>query len=236
MKDYGREVFCHGISVCILSLMTGITAGYSVEELKNLGTSALLHDYGKIFIPKDILNKTGKLNEQELQHIRQHTVYGHEELRKINGISGSAAQVAIQHHERMNGSGYPNGLKTETIEQFARIVGMADVYDAMTTDKPYRNGYHSYEAIEYIRDLSGELFDSELAQHFLFGLEPYPIGNLVQLNSGEKGVVVRISKYLPARPAVRVLVNKEGRLSEPFDYYDLKKHLSLFVTKVYNSV
>lgn len=233
IKDYSEDVFYHSISVCILSLMTGITVGYSVAMLKELGLGALLHDYGKIFMSKDIFNKPAALNEMEYKHIQQHTNFGYEELRKINGISSLVARVALQHHERVNSSGYPEGLKMEDIEPFARIVSVADVYDAMTTDKPYRNRLHSYEAIEYLRDLSGELFDNELTRNFLFSLDPYPIGSLVQLNSGEKGVIVQISKYLPARPIIGMMVNKEEQLLETLNYYDLKKCLSLFITKVF---
>jgi HD-GYP domain-containing protein (c-di-GMP phosphodiesterase class II) len=234
MKDYSEDLFYHSISVTILSLMTGITLGYPLEILKELGTGALLHDYGKIFISKVIYTKPAKLDEQEMCQMQQHTINGYEELRKTRGISARSASVALQHHERTNGSGYPNGLKPESIEQFAQIVGISDVYDAMTTDKPYRKGFYSYESIEFIRDFSGFLFDFELTQNFLFCLEPYPVGGLVQLNSGEIGIVVQLSKYLPARPILRFLVNREGKLTETFDHCDLKKHLSLFITKVYN--
>ncbi|MBC7326124.1 MAG: HD-GYP domain-containing protein, partial [Moorella sp. (in: Bacteria)] len=147
LDDY---TFAHSVNVCILAMVTGLTLNYSRSALLHLGMGALLHDIGKTCIPLDILNKPGRLTMEEYKIVRRHTQYGFDILQMQKGVGPVSALVALEHHERYNGSGYPRGLKGEAIHQFASITGVVDVYDALTADRVYRRAYPSYEAYEML--------------------------------------------------------------------------------------
>jgi HD-GYP domain-containing protein (c-di-GMP phosphodiesterase class II) len=228
MSDYH---YAHNASVCILSLITGIALDYSSSRLKMLGAGALLHDIGKAKIPIKILNKNGSLTHEEYKEVKKHTQIGYDILRQCNDINIQSAYIAWQHHERFDGSGYPQGLRGFEINESARIVALADVYDAMSTDRVYRKRLLSQEVIEYIRDQGNIQFDSELSQIFLRNIAPFPIGSTVLLNSGEKGIVIKVTKDFPARPVVRIIIDKDGQLIKtPFDK-DLRTDLTLVILK-----
>ncbi len=226
MNDY---TFGHSISVCILSLMVGIFAGFGYQKLKDLGVGAILHDIGKVFVSDKILNKNDKLTPEEFREIQQHTVLGYKLLRKSDLINMVSAHVAWQHHENFDGSGYPRGLKGREIHEFARIVALADVFDALSTDRIYRKRFLNHEVIEYIRDKGKACFDPEFNRIFLQRIAPFPIGAIVLLNTGEKAVVTKVSKELPSRPLVKVIFDKDGNIvSEPVDV-DLEKDLTKYI-------
>jgi HD-GYP domain-containing protein (c-di-GMP phosphodiesterase class II) len=232
LRGTSQETFNHCISVYVLTTMTGIGAGYSHTLLKDLATAALLHDIGKIQVPESILNKIGELTENEMEEMQKHTQYGYDILVNYEGFTHIPAIVALHHHERIDGSGYPNGLKAKEIHQYARIVALSDVYDSLLNDKSNKRRNLPYEIIEYIRDLSGKLFDADYAKIFLQNIEPFPIGSMVRLNTGEKAIVYKLSKDLPTRPVVRVVIDKNGDLiAKPYDR-DLKKELTFFVLEV----
>ncbi len=228
MNDY---TFGHSVNVAVLALIMGMALGYDQLSLKNLATGALLHDVGKTLIPEELLHKVSPAEHEESSEITQHTTLGFEILRKIEGVSLLSAHVALQHHERMNGGGYPRGLKGEEIHEFARIVAIADVYDGMTTDTPQRPRYVPHHALEYIFLHAGTLFDSRLVKVFAGSIAFFPVGSLVLLNTGEKGVVIKVHKEMPTRPVVRVLVDSRGnQVKPPFDL-DLTRHLTYFVSR-----
>lgn len=228
MNDY---TFAHSLTVCILSLMTGIAAGYNYPRLKDLGTGAILHDIGKALVPETILNKAAKLTPEEFTVVQEHAQLGYNLLSKRDDISSVSAHVAWEHHEKFDGSGYPRGLKGTSIHEFARIVSVADVYDALSTDRVYRKRLLPHEAIEYIRDTGRAAFDPEFGKIFLESIAPFPIGSMVQLNSGEIAVVQRVPKDFPARPLVKVITSPDGTLlDKPYDK-DLQRELSAFIVK-----
>jgi HD-GYP domain-containing protein (c-di-GMP phosphodiesterase class II) len=229
MNDYH---FSHNVAVCVLSLMTGITLNYNDSKLKLLGTGAILHDIGKAKIPLRILNKKSKLTAEEYAVIKKHSQKGYDLLKECKDINYLSAYIAWQHHERIDGSGYPFGLKGHEIHEFSRIVALADIYDAMSTDRIYRKRFLPHQVIEYIRDQGQTKFDPELSVIFLQNIAPFPIGSVVLLSSGEKGVVMKVTKDFLARPVVKVIFDKSGvRLKEPFEK-DLKKELTSFIIKV----
>ncbi|MGE5583083.1 MAG: HD-GYP domain-containing protein [Bacillota bacterium] len=200
MNDYH---FSHNVTVCVLSLMTGIAMNYNYYKLKQLGAGAILHDVGKAKISDKILNKNGKLTTEEFAEIQTHAQIGYDILKKYSDISSVSAIVAWQHHERYGGTGYPRGIKGAEIHEFARITALADVYDALSTDRIYRRRLLPYEVIEYIRDKGKGSFDPEITEVFLKNIAPFPIGSMVLLNNGEKGVVIEVPKDFPARPKVK---------------------------------
>jgi HD-GYP domain-containing protein (c-di-GMP phosphodiesterase class II) len=181
MNDY---LFAHNVAVCVLSLITGIALNYDESKLKLLGVGAVLHDIGKAAIPLKILNKKSKLSGEEYAVIQQHSQIGYNILKNCNNIHSASAYVAWQHHERFDGSGYPLGLKGAEIHEFARIAALADVYDAMSTDRVYRKRLMPQEVIKYIRDQEGVKFDPEYTTVFLQSITPFPIGSNASLSNG----------------------------------------------------
>jgi HD-GYP domain-containing protein (c-di-GMP phosphodiesterase class II) len=228
MNDY---TFSHSIAVCILSLLVGAMAGFGYHKLKELGIGAILHDIGKVFVPDRILNKTGPLTPVEYLELQKHTIFGYESLNNNDQIPKVSAHVAWQHHENYDGSGYPRGLKEHMIHEFSRIVSLADVFDALSTDRIYRKRLLPHETIEFIRDKGKDRFDPEFSKIFLQRVAPFPVGSTVLLNTGEKAIVVRISRELPARPLVKVIFNKDGEsIPEPVDV-DLKEDLTKYIVE-----
>lgn len=169
-------IYHHTVNVMIYSLMIGEKMGFNEKELVRLGSAALMHDVGKLDIPFDILNKTGKLNDEEFHIIKKHSEYGYKRLGKINDpIKMEMSIVAFQHHERLDGSGYPFGLKSEKIHPFSKIVAIADVYDALTEERVYRNrSFSPEEALAILKNGSGNKFDSKFLNALCLSLTSSP--------------------------------------------------------------
>ncbi|HHW42288.1 MAG TPA: HD-GYP domain-containing protein [Desulfotomaculum sp.] len=224
--------FGHSVNVCVLAVLTGISLGYSRTGLFQLGMSALLHDIGKTRIPLHILNKPGPLTAEEFEIIKRHCQYGLDILKGDPDASPLCRIVAMQHHERYNGQGYPRGLKGVEIHQFAAITGLVDMYDALTADRVYRRAYPPHEAFEMLAGSGNFLFDFEVVQAFLANVAAYPTGSLVRLSSGEIGVVVETVRGYSLYPRVRLLFSA-GRepLSEPYEVW-LAEHRDLTIIEV----
>lgn len=223
--------FGHSVNVCVLSVLTGIALKLTQKQLTYLGMGALMHDIGKIMVPAEILNKPGTLTAPEYAVIQRHSEFGFNILSKQREMNSLAAKIAIQHHERYDGSGYPQGLKDQEIHLFARIVGMVDVYDALTADRIYRKGYLPHEAYEFLAGAGGSLFDYELVKEFLSYIAAYPAGTIVKLNTGEIGVVIDTPQGLTTRPVVRVLFDEGHILEEPYEI-KLAEKMRVLVTEV----
>lgn len=229
MNDY---TFAHCLGVGILAMVTGIGMSFNYKRLKELGIGAILHDIGKAFIADELLYKPGPLTKEEYELIKGHTKLGYDIIRDCNDFSMSSANVAWQHHEKFDGTGYPRGLKGETINEYARITAIADVYDALTTNRSYRGQIMPHEAIEYLRDSEGIAFDPEIAEVFLDKIAPFPVGSIVLLNNGEKAIVTKINKEFPGRPVVASIIDRTGNKIEQPVERDLKKDLTLFIAEV----
>jgi HD-GYP domain-containing protein (c-di-GMP phosphodiesterase class II) len=184
----------------------------------------MLHDIGKVFIPKEILNKPGRLSDEEFEAIKSHSVKGHEYLKKFFDMPASSSSGVLQHHERFNGSGYPAGIKGNKITPFGKIIAIADVYDALTSKRAYRDAIDPSEAIEYIMGGCGSLFDPALVDIFLKKIAPYPIGTCVSLSNGMTGLVSENYSDCCLRPKVKII--KHGNIEvEPY-FIDLKSDMS----------
>ena len=201
----------HSVSVCALSVLIGMSLGYDRARLYELAAGALLHDVGKATIPRDILHKEGPLTEPELEVVREHTTYGFEWLKACQGISLPTSYVAYQHHERLDGSGYPRGLKGRDIHPYARITAVADVFDAITTDRPYRRRVPTYEAVQSILRESGAKFDRRVCAALLRRVAIFPPGAQVKLSTGERAIVLAVPSEVPTRPEVYLVTDAEGR-------------------------
>lgn len=217
MKATDDYAYGHSVNVSILSLITAIKLGYNKEKLVDLGVGAILHDIGKTKVDLSILNKPSSLTMSEYDQIKKHTLIGYEMLNDIKNISYDSKIIALSHHERYDGSGYPHNAKGEGIHEFARIVAVADVYDALTNDRVYRTRISTDEAVDYIASVSGSQFDSNIADNFIENIARYPVGKGVILNTGFKGYVVFNKKNHVSRPIVRILYNNMGeRVKIPY--------------------
>lgn len=230
IDDYTLE---HSINVCIMSLVLGISYGFKHDELIDLGVGAILHDIGKMMIPQGILNKPGALTIDEYEIVKNHTTYGYEILRKCKGINNIAAEVALSHHERLDGNGYPLGKKIDQIRIYSRIVAICDVYDALTSDRVYKNKIEPHKALEYICKMVNSQFDNEIVKKLLSCVKIYPVGSLVKLNTNEIGLVVDISKLNPSNPVVRILLDEKGKKVMDYLEVDTNKNLDIRVTNVF---
>ncbi|KJR46687.1 metal dependent phosphohydrolase [Desulfosporosinus sp. I2] len=222
----------HSVSVAILSIITGIAMGYDHTKLSKLAAGALLHDIGKSKFPEHLLNKVDPLNEEEEQLFQGHTIAGFEILKNIREFSLAAAHVALQHHERYDGTGYPRQLKGEGISEFARIVTVADIYDKMTTSIVGRPRCMPFQALEIIMANRGIFLDPEVVEHFMNIIALFPVGTTVLLNTGEKAVVIQTSRKHPTRPEVRVFIDRDGKLITPPYEINLVYSSNYFITRV----
>lgn len=232
IRAIDEYTFGHSVNVCILALITGMTLRYSRSNLFKLGMGALFHDIGKTLIPSEILNKPGALTPEEYQIICCHSRYGFDILSSQQEISPEVAMVALEHHERYDGSGYPNGLKGEDIHEFAAITGIVDVYDALTADRVYRKAYPPHEAYELLAGAGNFRHDYRLIKAFLYNIAAYPTGTLVQLNTGEIGVVIDTPRGHSFRPRVRLLYDKYGHRLTTQSEINLLAEPHLWVSRV----
>jgi len=232
IRAHDDYTFSHSVSVCVLAVLTAMSLGYSHSRLADLAVGALLHDAGKMLVPKEILNKPGRLTDEEFAIMKKHAELGFGVLRKRhNELSVVAAHVAYQHHEKYGGGGYPRGLKGEEIHEFARVTAIADVYDAVTSERPYRKAMLPHEAYEMIMGYSNTYFDAKLLKAFTDNIALYPVGTMVRLNTGETGIVVAVPKGMQHRPKVRIVLDPEGRPCSNREI-DLTQHLTTFISEV----
>jgi HD-GYP domain-containing protein (c-di-GMP phosphodiesterase class II) len=225
-------LYQHSLNVCIYATVLGMANGYSREELMTLGMGALLHDIGKTQIPFDILSKPGMLTDNEFTEMKRHAELGYRILKDEPNIPLISAHCAFQHHERINGSGYPRGIVGEEIHDYARWIGLVDSYDAMTTHRVYRKAMLPHQALEILFTGSGTLFDQKKIELFRDRVAIYPLGITVTLNTGESGVVVDQNASFPQRPIVRILQDADGQeLHAPYEI-DLSKRLTVIITSV----
>jgi len=215
LKSLDEYLYSHSVNTTLISLLIGIEMGMTKNELYNLGISALLHDIGKKFVRREILNKPGKLTEEEFEEIKLHPVWGYNHAREI-GFSLLVCSGIIDHHEKYNGEGYPNRKKGEEISLYGRIISIADVYDALTSTRTYRKAFPPHEAFEYVIGQGGIHFDKEIVNAFVHRVFPYPVGTIVRLSNGMVGIVVKNHRNFPLRPDVKVLKADDAFLDEPY--------------------
>ena len=209
-KDIPDNLAAHSVNVCIYALMLGIGANYSHKKLIELGITALLHDIGMVFIPEIIVNKSGKLTATELETIRKHPYYTYKILQTLGEKYSWIAKVAYQEQEREGGQGYPMGLKGDEIHDYAKIIGVVDVYEALTHHRPQRKGYMPHEAVKLILGTQKDLFSNKVKRLLLTKLSCFPLGSYVKLNSKAICRVVEINEDSPLRPTVEILSDSQG--------------------------
>ncbi|WP_169726435.1 HD-GYP domain-containing protein [Desulfotruncus alcoholivorax] len=235
IKSIDSFTYRHSINVMVLSLLIGSALGILGRDLYNLGIGALFHDIGKMNVPKDVLFSEGKLSDQDKVKIEHHTVHGFEILIRLPDMTEEAAGIALMHHERINGSGYPHNIKEDQIHLYAQIVGIADVYEAMTTERKYRRAHNPLEIMEFLMGNSGILFDEHVVKSLLESVSIFRIGSVVQLNNNECGVVVQANPSLPARPVLRLIFDRHHLKVRKQILIDLaaQENTTLSITRVF---
>lgn len=232
INNADRSLFRHSLNVCIYTLMLGRAFGYTTQELTVLGLGATLHDIGKTRISPSILLKPDGLTDEEFAEMKKHAEIGYKMLKDEPGIPLQAAHCAFQHHERIDGSGYPRGIKGNEIHDFAQWISIADSYDAMTSHRVYRSALLPHQALEVLYAGSGTLYEKQKLEVFRDHVAIYPLGMTVTLNTGETGVISRIPLESPQRPVIRVLNGPDGEVVQAPYELDLSEKLTLAITSI----
>ena len=218
MRNYDNYTFTHMVNVSILTMGQARALGIEGRLLREFGLSALMHDIGKVRTPKEILNKPDKLTDAEFEIMRRHTVDGAEILRRTPEMPILAPVVAFEHHLRIDGTGYPFGARRDGLNIGTMLCGIADVYDAMRSQRAYQQAHPTDRILAVLKRNDGTQFDQNLVRRFVQLLGIYPPGNLVRLSTGEIAVVIHTHAPDPHRPRVRVVIAKDGtRLDLPYD-------------------
>ncbi len=201
LKVSDEYTFKHSVDVASLAMIIAKKYGMSKEEIRDIGISGLLHDVGKSKIPSEILNKPAKLTDEEFHQMKFHSLYGYRILENNNAFSNAIKSGVLQHHEKMNGMGYPMAVKADKIHPFAKIIAVADVYDALVTERSYKKGFSKKDAIEIIMTMTADL-DMKAINSFLNTVILYPVDSIVKLSNGEFAKVVENNSEHPLRPKV----------------------------------
>jgi putative nucleotidyltransferase with HDIG domain len=218
LKNYDNYTFTHMVNVSILTMGQARGLGIDGALLREFGLAALMHDIGKVRTPLEILNKPDKLTDDEFAIMKRHVLEGAEILRKTPDVPTLAPVIAFEHHLRKDGSGYPDGVKRASLNIGTMLCSIADVYDAMRSQRVYQNGHASDRILAVLKRNDGVQFDQNLVRRFSQLVGIYPAGNLVRLNTGEIAVVREVYAPDPHRPQVRVIVARDGnRLDIPYD-------------------
>lgn len=201
LKISDEYTFKHSVDVATMAMIIARKSGLSNKDIYQIGVSGLLHDVGKSHIPNEILNKAGKLTEEEFTVMKNHTIYGYNILKEKSEISNEIIAGVLQHHEKINGRGYPLKLAGKQITSYARVLSVADIYDALVTERPYKKGFSAHDALEMIMAMTDEL-DVDFMRSFLDTVILYPVDTSVTLSNGERARVVMNTPHYPMRPKV----------------------------------
>ncbi len=225
-------LYSHSLNVAILAGGIGMTLEYKEPQLLNLCVSSLLHDLGLLQIPEKIIKKPGKLTMDEFAQVKKHCSYGLDLLANISDMPESIQEVVYQHHERIDGSGYPEGKKGPEISESAKIIAMIEVYEAMTHPRPYRGEkIIPYDGVREVVQEAKRSFEPRLVKKFLRFVTPYPLGSFVLLNNNEIGRIIQTHEDRPLRPVVEIFFDCEGKPPEEPKRIDLAKSPVLHIEK-----
>lgn len=221
LKNRDEYTAIHSLNVCVLSLTFGRALNLPKDKLHDLGLGALLHDIGKMRVPLKVLNKPGKLTDDEFEIMKSHPGMGYELIRNDKNLTDEVLTIVRNHHERLNGQGYPDKLNAQSISYFTKIVSITDVYDAITSDRVYHDGMTPHEAMQRLYEWMPNNFDEELIQKFIRTLGIYPIGSVVELKTGHIGLVVKLNEAHRMKPVVMLVMNRNK------EFYPRRKLVNL---------
>lgn len=231
ISKYDDYTYIHCIDTGIMSIILGRALNWNKSDLKELGISAILHDIGKIEVSEKLINKKGPLTKEEFEEVKKHTVYGYRILKNTDIVSRNILEGVLQHHERVDGKGYPLGIKGDKINKFAKIISLCDVFTAISANRSYRKGFDPNEAYEYILSNANRMFDKEVIDNFRKNFYIYPLGVRVRLSNKVEGYIIKQNKSFPDRPVIRVNNNDRSNKKNSYDI-DLLNTLNLTIESV----
>lgn len=214
---YDKYIYQHSFQVALYSIAIAKEMGYSYEDIRLIGIGAILHDVGKLLISPDILLKPSNLTNEEYEEMKNHARYGFDLLRNLHSVSLLIAHCAFQHHERIDGSGYPRGLVNNEIHPFAKIIAVADVFDALTSNRIYRRKMLPSEAIAIIDKGDDKQFDAKVMESFRRSVVHYANGTIVLLTDGRRGIVSKQNLVDVTRPWVRIIQENSKMLDATYE-------------------
>lgn len=221
LKTHDDYSYMHSVAVCALMVSLARQLGMDDAATRDAGLAGLLHDMGKAVMPSEVLNKPGKLTDAEFKVMKAHPLRGYEMLREGGSATEGALDVCLHHHEKIDGSGYPHGLRGEQISLLAKMGAVCDVYDAITSNRPYKNGWDPAESIRKMAEWRGGHFDDTVFQAFVRSLGIYPVGSLVRMQSGRLAVVCEQNPESLVSPKVKVFFSTRSQLHIPPELLDL---------------
>ncbi|QEY57844.1 HD-GYP domain-containing protein [Pseudomonas sp. C27(2019)] len=221
LKKVDEYTYMHSVAVCALMIALARQLDLGDELVQQAGVAGLMHDVGKMMIDDSILNKPGRLTDEEFEKVRLHPVYGAKLLLESDpAINPQVYDVCLHHHEKYDGSGYPKSLKGENISLFARMAAVCDVYDAITSDRPYKKGWGPAESLQRMAQWQGH-FDPLIFQAFVRVMGIYPVGSLVRLSSGRLAIVTEKNEQNLLKPKVKVFFSSKSNLPIEQEVVDL---------------
>jgi HD-GYP domain-containing protein (c-di-GMP phosphodiesterase class II) len=212
LKTVDDYTYMHSVAVCAMMVGLAKQLGLDAEQTRLAGMAGLMHDLGKALMPMEVLNKPGKLTDAEFNIIKTHPSEGHRMLLTGSDVSPIVLDVCLHHHEKTDGSGYPKGLKADEISLFAKMGAVCDVYDAITSNRPYKLGWDPAESLRKMAEWANGHFDGKVFQAFVKSLGIYPIGSLVKLTSGRLGVVIEQTGKSLTTPSVKVFFSTKSNM------------------------
>lgn len=218
-------LYSSAVDVAMLSVLIGWELGLSNEMVYQLFLGGIFHDIGMAMLPKEIVYKKEALSIEDKRHVMSHPLKGCEYLKDKSFLSSYVRAIVLEHHENIDGTGYPNGKKGEELHILTQIVGLSDIFDAMTSDRPYRQALPAHEALEYIMTVADKHFDKNIVKAFVRKINPYPAGSLVRLKDGRTAVVRKGSPGQPLRPQISIIRERDGGFE--YEDVDLQKDTAL---------
>lgn len=226
---YDDYTLTHSLNMMMLSSVLARDMGYNMLDIRMLAVGCVLHDIGKLFVPIEIIRKAEKLTDEEYGIIRTHAIKGYDFLKRYTELPFATRNISLCHHERIDGLGYPNGLKGDQIHNFSKIASISDVFDALVSDRPYRRAIPIHEAREYILGADGQ-FDLNAIMAFANSINPFPKDAFVRLSDGREGSVYEINQNLHTRPKIKIL-GERGKKVKPY-IMDLTDNNNIVIEEV----
>ncbi|RMF97184.1 MAG: HD-GYP domain-containing protein [Candidatus Schekmanbacteria bacterium] len=210
IKEYDEYTFKHSLNVAVLTIALAKYLHFSKRELQIIGTGGIMHDCGKMKVPPEILNKPGKLTEWEFSNMKKHPEAGAKLLEETGGFDRRAILMVLQHHEKYAGGGYPNSVPGNKISTFGMMTAIADVYDALTSERVYKKGMPPFNALKILYRDRGYHFHPKLVEHFIRAMGLYPVGSLVRLGNNCIGIVINANRVNLLHPKIMVITDGEN--------------------------
>lgn len=230
IRSMNNYMYSHSVNVSVIALTIGMAFKLPKKKLEALCTGALIHDIGKSLLPKEISDKQDQLTEDEKEIMKQHPRLGYKYLSSTYNINSLSKLIVLQHHERPDGKGYPDGIIQDNIIDLSHIVSVADAYDNLSTDLPEKRAMFPSDVLEYLMSHAGTKFDYNIVNTFCRIVIPYPKGTIVEISTGETAIVEETTPGFPLRPTVKII--DSPRVSNIGIKIDLIKEISIVITRV----